>query len=160
MKNRIVKLIRKFLEIDKLDNKKIQVKRLSSDAIIPTRNKEYDAGYDLYSIESGTLEPKQRKLFKTGISMSIPKGYYGRIADRSGNAYKLGTHTLAGVIDCPYRGDIGVILYNTSDTVATVNKGDRIAQIIIEKCCDVEFIEVSELDSTDREDKGFGSSGS
>ena len=159
MKSKIIKLIRKFLEIDNLDHKKIQIKRSCEDAKIPTRNQQYDAGYDLYSIESGILEPKQRKLFKTGISMSIPKGYYGRIADRSGNAYKVGTHIMAGVIDCPYRGDIGVILYNTSDITATINKHDRIAQIVIEKCCDVEFIEVSELDSTDRDGKGFGSSG-
>ena len=138
---------------------KLQIKKLSVWGKIPTQNKRFDAGYDLYSAENGSLGPKERMLFKTNISLSIPDGYYGRIADRSGNAYKVGTHVMGGVIDSTYRGDIGVILYNTTDTTILIGSGERIAQIIIEKCHDVDFIEVDELNQTDRGLNGFGSSG-
>lgn len=139
----------------------IQIKKLSSDAIIPTQNKRFDAGYDLYSTTTEFLPSGERKLFKTDISMSIPQGYYGRIADRSGNAYKLGIHVMAGVIDSSYTGNIGVVLLNTTkeNGGCILNKGDRIAQIIIEKCHDIEFVEVDELNQTDRGSGGFGSSG-
>lgn len=138
----------------------IQIKKLSSLGKIPTQNKEFDAGYDLYAAEQIYIPPHTRKLVKTNISLSIPPGYYGRIADRSGNAYKKGFHCLAGVIDSTYTGDIGVVLFNTDkDVHQTVLVGERIAQIIIEKCHDVKFVEVDELNSTNRGSDGFGSSG-
>lgn len=139
---------------------KIQIKRLSDKAIIPTQNKKFDAGYDLYAAEDVKIQPHTRSLVKTNISMAIPQGYYGRIADRSGNAYKKGLHCLAGVIDASYTGDIGVVLFNTDkDLPSHILEGDRVAQIIIEKCHDVDFVEVDELNPTDRGSDGFGSSG-
>ena len=83
--------------------------------MIPARANKTDAGYDLWSVESYTLKPLERKLFKTGISVEIPEGHYGRIAPRSGLAYKHGLDVLAGVIDSSYRGEIGVILINLSN---------------------------------------------
>jgi len=143
----------------------ISIKKLSSDAIVPMKANG-DAGYDLYSAEEYILQPLERKLFKTNIAMSIPYGYYGRIADRSGNAFKRGLHVMGGVIDSTYRGDIGVILVNLNrlepgneDYCTVINKGDRIAQIIFEKYNDAKFVEVEELDQTIRNDSGFGSSG-
>jgi dUTP pyrophosphatase len=140
----------------------IKIKKLSPDAIIPSNTTGLEAGYDLYAVETDWIRALERKLFKTNIALEIPEGYYGRIADRSGNAYKLGLHVMGGVIDSTYRGDIGVILYNTNcnevDSIK-IEKGQRIAQIIIEKCHEVEFVESNELSETSRNEKGFGSSG-
>ena len=95
----------------------------------------------------------------TGISISIPRGYYGRVAPRSGLALRDGIDVLAGVIDAGYRGEVGVILINFGDKSFAFRKGDRIAQLIIEKCHEVEWQEVDELNGTARGDDGFGSSG-
>lgn len=141
---------------------KIEIKRLDPTAVIPTRNKDGDAGYDLYSIEEDYIWDGTRKLFKTGISISIPRGYYGRIAPRSGLALKNGIDILGGVIDSTYRGEIGIILINHHKDNARpfyINKGDRIAQLIIEKYHDIEWEEVYELNSSERGQSGFGSSG-
>jgi len=138
----------------------INIKKLSDNATIPTQGTKFAAGYDLYAAEDITIDCGTRKLIKTNISIAITSGYYGRIAPRSGLAYKNGIDVLAGVIDCDYRGDIGVILYNTDkDIDFIVKKGDRIAQIIFETCYSVNFNETDTLDNTVREDGGFGSTG-
>jgi dUTP pyrophosphatase len=138
----------------------INIKKLSDNATIPTQGTKLAAGYDLYAAEDTTIVCGTRKLVKTNISIAITSGYYGRIAPRSGLAYKNGIDVLAGVIDCDYRGDIGVILYNTDkDIDFIVKKGDRIAQIIFEACYSVNFNETNTLDNTVREDGGFGWTG-
>ena len=138
----------------------INIKKLSENAIIPTKGSAFAAGYDLYAAEDAVVVCCARKLIKTNISMEITPGYYGRIAPRSGLAYKSGIDVLAGVIDSDYRGDIGVILFNTDHNLDfEVNVGDRIAQIIIEKCHSVNWETVETLDSTVRSEGGFGSSG-
>ena len=138
----------------------INIKKLSDNAKIPTQGTNFAAGYDLYAAEDTTIVCGTRKLVKTNISMAITTGYYGRIAPRSGLAYKNGIDVLAGVIDCDYRGDIGVILYNTDDSADfSVKKGDRIAQIIFESCYVVNFNEIKDLGNTLRENNGFGSTG-
>ena len=138
----------------------IQIKKLSDKAKIPTQGSKYAAGYDLYAAEEVLVNTMGRKLVKTNISISIPEGYYGRIAPRSGLAYKNGIDVLAGVIDSDYRGDIGVILLNTDHNLDfEVNVGNRIAQIIIEKCHSVNWETVETLDATVRSEGGFGSSG-
>ena len=152
----------------------IKFKKLHPDAKMPTK-KPNDAGYDLYSIEGGIINPFERRLFQTGIAVEIPKGFYGRVAPRSGLAYKSGIDILAGVIDNPYRDSIGVIMYNTNGAEVfyrgihqtplgiagkyEVKPGDKIAQLIIENCQEVEFVEVEELSSSDRGTNGYGSSG-
>ncbi len=100
----------------------INVKKLSENAIIPTQGTNFAAGYDLYAAEDALVVCGSRKLIKTNISMEITPGYYGRIAPRSGLAYKSGIDVLAGVIDSDYRGDIGVILYNTDKNIGYAQK--------------------------------------
>jgi dUTP pyrophosphatase len=138
----------------------INVKKLSENAITPTQGTNFAAGYDLYAAEDALVICGSRKLIKTNISMEITPGYYGRIAPRSGLAYKNGIDVLAGVIDSDYRGDIGVILYNTDKNIDfTIKKGDRIAQIIFEACYTVTLNNVENLDNTLRQAGGFGSTG-
>ena len=138
----------------------INVKKLSENATIPTQGSAYAAGYDLYAAEDAVVVCGTRKLIKTNISMEITPGYYGRIAPRSGLAYKNGIDVLAGVIDSDYRGDIGVILYNTDANIDFyIKKGDRIAQIIFEACYSVTLNNVDNLDNTLRQAGGFGSTG-
>lgn len=136
---------------------RIPVQILSPEAKLPSQARKGDAGYDLMAIQSIGLSPGQRYIFKTGMAMAIPDGYYGRIADRSGLAAKKGIHVLAGVIDAGYRGEIGVVLINLSDQTQTILAGDKIAQMVIEKCHDVEWETVDSLDETQRGVGGFGS---
>jgi dUTP pyrophosphatase len=135
----------------------MNIKKLSSDAIIPTKGSEYSAGYDLYSIEEYELKSFERKPFKTGIAIAIPKGLYGRVAPRSGLAVKKGIDVLAGIIDQDYRGEILVVLINLGNEAVKINKGDKIAQIIFENYTSVKMNEVNELDETVRGESGFGS---
>ena len=138
---------------------KVEIKKVHADAQCPSRNSAGDAGYDLYSIAHDVIKPGERQLVHTGISISIPRGYYGRVAPRSGLALRSGIDVLGGVIDSGYRGEVGVILVNFGDRSFAFRKGDRIAQLIVEKCHETEWLEVSELNGTDRGDGGFGSSG-
>jgi dUTP pyrophosphatase len=137
----------------------VQIKKIHDDAHSPSRNSAGDAGYDLYAIGHDIIKAGERQLVSTGISISIPRGYYGRVAPRSGLALRDGIDVLAGVIDAGYRGEVGVILMNFGDKNFAFRKGDRIAQLIIEKCHEVEWQEVDELNGTTRGDDGFGSSG-
>ena len=138
---------------------KLLVKKLDPGAIIPTKANRSDAGYDLYALNGAIIDKHTHKLIKTGISMAIPEGHVGLIWPRSGMAYKYGLDVFAGVIDSGYRGDIGVILYNSQYNSYEINKGDRIAQILIQKVEDFDLVEVEDLDSTERNSGGFGSSG-
>ena len=133
--------------------------KLNEDAITPTKANKSDAGFDLYASHGAILEKHTHKLIKTGIAMQIPKGYVGLIWPRSGMAYKHGIAVFAGVIDSGYRGDIGVILYNSQYNDYNVEKGDRIAQLVLQKVEDFELLEVSDLNNTDRSEAGFGSTG-
>lgn len=138
----------------------IRLKRLNDDAIVPLRANPTDAGADLYSTEDVTLLPSKRALVGTGWSMEIPNGFYGRIAPRSGLAYKHGVDVLAGVIDETYRGEVKVLLVNLGGVSVTFPKGTRIAQFITEKCDDSVFIEdTKELTTTARGEGGFGHTG-
>lgn len=138
----------------------VQIKKSSpEESFIPIKNSNGEAGYDLFTIESYSLSPLERKCFKTGISVAMPIGIYGRVAPRSGLALKKGIDVMAGVIDPTYRGEIGVVLINLSDTNAEIKKGDRIAQIIFENYNNVAFIESESLPESSREENGFGSSG-
>lgn len=142
---------------------KINIKRLHPNAIPPkyAHGSEEDAGMDLFSIESGVLQPGEYRLFKTGIAIALPSGYMAKVAPRSGLALKYGVTVLnaEGTVDSGYRGDVGVILINHGKEPFEVNKGDRIAQMIVEKYEQVEWNVVSDLDDTSRNDGGFGSSG-
>jgi dUTP pyrophosphatase len=137
----------------------IDIKLTSESSKIPTKSQD-DAGYDMYSVEEYFIKPMERCLIKTGVSMSIPSGYYGHISDRSGMALKKGAHCLGKIVDPSYRGEIGIILLNTDmyETIK-IQKGDRIAQIIFKKYEEVNFIESDNLSETERSFNGYGSSG-
>lgn len=134
----------------------IPIKKLTSLAKTPTHGSDFAAGYDLYSTEEYTLKPLERKLFKTNIALAIPSGLYGRIAPRSGLAYKDGIDTMAGVIDEDYRDDVGVILINLGSVDKTISAGERIAQIIFETYTPAGFQDVVDLPASERKG-GFGS---
>ena len=141
-------------------NVDIKIKLLSDLAKIPTQGTNFSAGYDLHSAEEVVVPRLGRKLIKTNVSMAIPMNHYGRIAPRSGLAFKNGIDVLAGVIDSDYRGDIGVILYNTDNNSDFVVKtGDKIAQIIIESCSQINFVKSDDLPLTKRGEGGYGHTG-
>lgn len=139
----------------------IQVAKLSGDATIPTRGSPCAAGWDLYASEGCTIAPGGKGLIKTDIAVAIPYGYYGRVAPRSGMAWKNHTDIGAGVIDADYRGSIGVVLFNHSQEEVVVEKKDRVAQLIIERINMGEMKETpfSELNETTRGRGAYGSTG-
>lgn len=142
---------------------KINIKKLTKTAKIPTRQHESDAGYDLYADiqEPVIIEPHTTKFIHNGIAIEIPDGYFGAVFARSGLASKQGLRpaNCVGVCDSNYRGEYIVALHNDSDIERTVCSGDRIAQLVVMPCLNVEFNEVDELDNTERGDGGFGSTG-
>ena len=111
----------------------VSVKKLTQTAQLPAKAHEDDAGFDLYSDRDFIVYPETRRLIGTGIAVAIPRGYYGRIAPRSGLAFKNGIDVLAGVVDAGYRNEVGVILINFGDKPFEIKNGDRVAQLIIEK---------------------------
>ncbi|OIQ37468.1 MAG: deoxyuridine 5'-triphosphate nucleotidohydrolase [Crocinitomix sp. MedPE-SWsnd] len=130
---------------------------------IPQYETPLSAGVDLRANidEAITLKPLQRSLVKTGLFMAIPAGYEAQVRPRSGLAFKKGITVLnsPGTIDADYRGEVGVILVNLSDEDFVVEDGERIAQLVVAKCEQAEFIETSELSETERGEGGFGSTG-
>jgi dUTP pyrophosphatase len=131
--------------------------KLHEDAIIPQYQTIGSAGLDLHSIEATIITPGERKLVGTGLRINLPGGTEGQIRPRSGLAAKHGITVLntPGTIDEDYKGEIKVILYNASDSTFSVEKGDRIAQLVVNQ---VYKLTGFTLDNT-REDKGFGSTG-
>lgn len=121
--------------------------------------KEGDAGYDIASNEDKRLYAGTSAKFSTGLSMAIPKGYVGKVVSRSGLSFKHNLEVGAGVIDSGYRGEIQIHLYNHGSAAVDIEKGDRIAQIIIIKHESPVFDLVSDLDSTERGKNGFGHTG-
>lgn len=139
----------------------IKTIKLNNDAKLPAYAKSGDAGADLCAAHSTTLLPGEFKLIPTGIAMAIPLGYVGLIHPRSGLAAKHGITVLntPGTIDSGFRGEIKVILINHSQEVYNIERGERIAQLVIQKVEGAFFEPVDELDVTDRGNGGFGSTG-
>lgn len=140
---------------------RVEVKRTNPDAPMPKLAREGDAGFDLCTMETVTIAPHETVLVGTGIAMAIPKFFEGTIRPRSGMAAKRGV-TLANTpstIDSNYRGEIMLPLHNITNEPATVEKGERVAQLLIKVQPVPMFVEVDELDETERGDQGFGSSG-
>lgn len=141
---------------------KLSIKRLHDDVVLPTYAYTGDAGLDLRSYEDIELKPFERKLVSSGLAVAIPDGYAGFVQPRSGLAAKLGLSIVntPGLIDAHYRGELKVILINLdAESTVVLQKGERIAQLVIQKVPAVELVEVDELDETDRGTGGFGSSG-
>jgi len=139
----------------------IKTLKLNSDARLPAYAKAGDAGADLCSAHATTLLPGEFKLIPTGIALAIPLGYVGLIHPRSGLAAKHGVTVLntPGTIDSGFRGEIKVILINHSKEVYNIERGERIAQLVIQKVEGAFFEPTDELDATDRGNGGFGSTG-
>jgi len=137
----------------------IKIKKLYPDAIIPQAQRPGDAGLDLHSIEDYELKPGERHAFKTGIAVEVPMDYVGLFWGRSGLSFKHGLTCLAGVLDPNYRGELMVIILNVSGRTYVVKKGDRIAQMLIQKYETVKFVETEELSETSRGANWSGSSG-
>lgn len=141
---------------------KIRIKKLRKDAKLPTYGTEYSAGADLYNLDEAVTVPASKTvLIHTGVALEIPEGYCGLIFARSGLASKRGLAPAnkVGVIDADYRGEIMVALHNHSDADATVEAGERIAQLAIVPFLKAEFDECDELSDTVRGAGGFGSTG-
>jgi dUTP pyrophosphatase len=156
--NEIEKKAKMMSEEDLFENK-LRVKKLSEHATIPVRGSDGAAGYDLSAAYDCVVKAKSKELVKTDLSIAIPKNTYARIAPRSGLAYKKFIDVLAGVVDYDYRGNVGVILANFGDEDFEVKKGDRIAQMILERITTPECVEVEDLEATERGAGGFGSTG-
>ncbi|KAI8776326.1 deoxyuridine 5-triphosphate nucleotidohydrolase [Biomphalaria glabrata] len=133
--------------------------KLSDNATTPTRGSPLAAGFDLYSAYDYIVPAKGKEIVKTDIQIAVPDGCYGRVAPRSGLAAKSFIDVGAGVIDQDYRGNVGVVLFNFSETDFKVNKGDRIAQLICERIYIPQLCEKPSLDNTERGTGGFGSTG-
>jgi len=116
------------------------------------------AGQDLYAIEGTNVTARGQAMVGTGIAIGLPHNTYGRIAPRSSLAVKHRLMTIAGVIDSDYRGEVKVVLANLGDQAYRVEKGERIAKLIIEKIDNKELQEVTQLDDAKRGDQEFGSS--
>lgn len=130
---------------------------------LPAYATEQSAGMDLRAFieEPIVLHPMERKLIHTGLYMALPKGYEAQVRPRSGLALKHGITVLnsPGTIDADYRGELGVVLINLSQEDFVINDGERIAQMVIAKHETAEFIEVQELDDTERGAGGYGHTG-
>jgi dUTP pyrophosphatase len=133
--------------------------RLHNDAKLPTRGSQYAAGLDLHSVESVKIPARGRALVRTGLAVSIPHGFYGRVAPRSGLAVKHGLDVLAGVIDSDYRGEIICALINHEDAPLEIEAGMRVAQLIVESIATPEPVWSEDLSETERGRGGFGSTG-
>ena len=136
----------------------IENKKVDADATLPTRAHPEDAGMDLYSLEDVLLEAGQGKLAKTGVAMAIPEGYVGMIADRS-SLGKKGLKVAGGIVDAGYRGEVMVILRNLTHEKIILNRGERIAQMLILPIATPAVKEVKDLSETKRGEGGFGSTG-
>ncbi len=140
----------------------LPIKRLDEDVELPSYAYEGDAGLDLRSAENVVLKPFERRLVSTGLAIAIPDGYAGFVQPRSGLALREGLSmaNTPGLIDAHYRGELKVCAINLDpEREIHITKGERIAQLVIQKVPRVSLMEVDSLDETDRGVGGFGSSG-
>jgi dUTP pyrophosphatase len=167
----------------------VKIKRLHPDAVIPRYAHEGDSGFDLVAVEDVIIEPGETKLVRTGLAFELPPGYEIQVRPRSGISLKTKLRIVLGTVDSGYRGEIGVIVDNIrslpldednevyltseletidgdyvkrgiyADGTYIIRKGDRIAQAVIKPVEQAHFVEVDELDDSERGEGGFGSSG-
>ena len=139
----------------------VKFRKIDPAAILPSSAHPGDAGMDVRSVEELVVEPGGRKLVRTGLVMMLPPGYEAQVRPRSGLALKNGVTVLntPGTIDEGYRGEVGVILANLGAEPFRVEKGAKIAQIVIAPCTRAEIVETAEIDETARGIGGFGSTG-
>ena len=137
----------------------LQCQKLTEHAILPQRGSTHAAGYDLSSAENTVIPARGKGIVKTDLAIAVPPGTYGRVAPRSGLAWKKHIDVGAGVIDEDYRGNVGVVLFNHGAEDLKVERGDRVAQLILEQIVTPQVVEVQTLADTERGAGGFGSTG-
>ena len=141
---------------------RLPLKRLDPGLPLPCYAHDGDAGLDLYSIRDAEILPGARELIGTGVAVGIPEGYAGFVLPRSGLALRAGLSLVnaPGLIDCHYRGEIKVIAINHDQSAAIrISRGDKIAQLVIQRVEQCDLHVVDELDATTRGEGGFGSTG-
>ena len=144
-----------------MENEQIKFLRLDKELPLPKKEFPSDAGYDLRAAESKIIAPQERYLMSTGLKMAVPIGYEAQVRPRSGLAVKYGISVVnsPGTIDATYRGEVKVILINHGREPFSINKGDRIAQLVVQKIPQLDVVEVDDLEDTIRGEGGFGSTG-
>ena len=151
-----------YRDIDKVEVK-IEKEKGCESLPLPKAASEHASGIDLHSAQNEVIEigPGERKLISAGIKIALPPGYEAQVRPRSGLAYTHGITVLntPGTIDADYRGVIKVILINHGKENFYINRGDRIAQLVIQKVCQPILKEIEELDNTKRGEGGFGHTG-
>lgn len=135
------------------------VQKLDEKAYLPVRGTDSSAGYDLAALEICAVPARGKALVKTGLAIAVPPGTYGRIAPRSSLAWKKHIDVGAGVIDADYRGPVGIVLFNHSEQDLVILRGERVAQLVLEKISTPLVTQVAFLDTTVRAAGGFGSTG-
>jgi dUTP pyrophosphatase len=135
----------------------LKVKKLDPGAKLPKYGHPGDAGMDFYALETVTFAPGKREKVSTGIAVEIPEGYVGLIWDKSSMSFKMGLKVMGGVIDSTFRGEVVMCLLNTSDKEMVIEKGHKVAQMILQKYEHCDIMEVSKLSETLR---GAGREGS
>lgn len=136
----------------------LKVKRIRPDAKLPVYQHQGDAGLDLFSSVDDVVKAGEVKPIPTGIKMAVPEGHVALVWDKSGISLK-GIHRLAGVVDSGYRGEVRVVLVNFGTEPFVIEKGMKIAQLLIQPVKRVEVVETEDLEETSRGENGFGSTG-
>ena len=146
------------------DTTMLKIQLLSDTAVLPSYGSAEAAGADLHAdvAEVVTIRPHETAMIPTGIAVAVPKGCFGAVYARSGLASKQGLRpaNAVGVVDSDYTGEVMVALHNDSESLRSVEPGERIAQLVIQPYVSVEFDVVEALDETERGAGGFGSTGS
>lgn len=140
----------------KMEN--IEVFKLHEDAILPVRAHNTDGGLDLFALKSYDIKIGETVKVETGIAVYVPMGHVGRVLERSSMANK-GWAIGAGCVDALYSGSVDVVMRNFSNAMGIINKGDKIAQLVIQPCLTMPVKEIKQLWTSERGNKGFGSSG-
>jgi dUTP pyrophosphatase len=138
---------------------KIRIKRLHEDAVLPNYAHPGDVGLDIYSLEEYELKPGERKVFPVGFALEFEDGYAAIVKDKSSLPNKAGIHTMGGVFDSGYRGEYNAQLINLGNEPYLIEKGDKIAQIVVFPVAIASIEEVDELSDSNRGDGRFGSTG-
>lgn len=142
------------------DGVKIKIQKISADAVAPTYAHQGDAGLDLCAAEDCVLAPSARAAVRTGLRFEIPDGCAGLIWDKSGLALNKGIKTMGGVVDAGYRGEVKVVLVNFGESPFVIQKGMKIAQMLIQQvaAASIEIIDTADsLSGTERKERGFTS---
>ena len=139
----------------------VNIRRISDTAITPVKSHTQDACFDLFANEDVVLKYGETRVVPTGIAIELPDGYYADVRPRSGITSKSALRVHLGTIDSNYRGDIGIICENTNhldeESIIKIKRGDKIAQILVQKLPEIELVEVNELSDSERGLNGFGS---